>query len=89
MKYSRLGPFACQWSVDRTTVSLSIASLSIGVMLLFTSLSWAQKGESYGEMATPQVRSDKLGMPEHLRNYVVDGKLRLSLQDASRPYAGE
>ena len=29
-----------------------------------------------------QVRSDKLGAPEHLRNYVVDGKLRLSLRDA-------
>jgi outer membrane protein TolC len=42
----------------------------------------AQKGEAYSDFATPQVRSDKLGMPEHLRNYVVDGKLKLSLQDA-------
>ena len=43
---------------------------------------WAQKGESYHDMATPQVRSDKLGAPEHLRTYVVDGKLTLSLRDA-------
>jgi len=42
----------------------------------------AQKDESYGDLMTPQVRSDKLGAPEHLRTYVVDGKLRLSLRDA-------
>jgi outer membrane protein len=54
-------------------------------LLLTASLdptSWAQKGESYGDMATPQVRSDKLAAPEHLRNYVVEGKLTLSLRDA-------
>ncbi len=44
--------------------------------------SWAQKGEGYGDLMTPQVRSDKLGAPEHLRSYIVDGKLRLSLRDA-------
>jgi len=43
---------------------------------------WAQKGEGYGDLMTPQVRSDKLGMPEHLRHYLVDGKLLLSLRDA-------
>src|SRR5580704_15751566 len=43
---------------------------------------WAQKGESYGNLMTPAVQSDKLGAPAHLRNYVVEGKLRLSLQDA-------
>jgi outer membrane protein TolC len=43
---------------------------------------WAQQGEGYHDLATPQVRSEKLPMPEHLRSYVVDGKLRLSLQDA-------
>jgi outer membrane protein len=42
----------------------------------------AQKGESYHDLLTPQVKSDKLPMPEHLRNYVVEGKLRLSLRDA-------
>ncbi len=43
---------------------------------------FAQKGERYGDLMTPQTRSDKLSMPEHLRNYVVEGKLRLSLRDA-------
>src|SRR5579864_2205254 len=42
----------------------------------------AQKDESYGNLMTPQLRSDKLGAPEHLRGYVVDGKLRLGLRDA-------
>src|SRR5215470_14288459 len=42
----------------------------------------AQQDESYGELLTPQVRSDKLGAPQHLRIYVVEGKLRLSLRDA-------
>ena len=42
----------------------------------------AQKGEGYGDFMTAQTKSDKLGMPEHLRNYVVDGKLHLSLRDA-------
>ena len=47
----------------------------------FGSLSLAQ-GERYRDYATAQVKSNKLGTPEHLKNYVVDGKLRLSLQDA-------
>ncbi len=42
----------------------------------------AQTGERYRDMATPQIRSGKIAGPEHLRNYVVDGKLRLSLRDA-------
>src|SRR4029077_4124486 len=42
----------------------------------------AQKDEGYGALMTPQLRSDKLGAPEHLRGYVVDGKLRLGLRDA-------
>ena len=66
MKYSRLGTFR----------------LSSDAFVLHLRACWAQKGESYSDMATPQVRSDKLGMPEHLRNYVVDGKLKLSLRDA-------
>ncbi len=44
--------------------------------------SFAQKGEGYGDLMTPQVQSDKLGAPEHLRSYIVDGKLQLSLRDA-------
>jgi outer membrane protein len=42
----------------------------------------AQNGESYRGLLTPQVASDKLPGPQHLRDYVSDGKLRLSLQDA-------
>jgi outer membrane protein len=42
---------------------------------------WAQN-ETYSNYATPQIRSDKLGAPQHLRTYVVEGKLRLSLRDA-------
>lgn len=56
--------------------------LSACLFLLFTLPSWAQKGEGYVDLLTPQVRSDKLGAPEHLRNYLVDGKLRLGLRDA-------
>src|SRR5579872_5465708 len=43
---------------------------------------WAQTGEGYGDLMTAQVRSEQLGPPEHIRNYVIDGKLRLSLRDA-------
>jgi outer membrane protein TolC len=66
MKYSRLWISAC---------------LILLFILRYTA-SWAQKGEGYGDLLTPQVRSDKLDSPEHLRNYVLDGKLRLSLRDA-------
>src|SRR5580765_5340778 len=55
------------------------------VVCLLASLSLpmrAQKDEGARALMTPQLRSDKLGAPEHLRTYVVDGKLRLSLRDA-------
>jgi len=42
----------------------------------------AQKGEGYSDFMTPQIHSDKLGAPQHLRDYVLDGKLRLGLRDA-------
>jgi outer membrane protein len=42
----------------------------------------AQKDEGYSALMTHQLRSDKLGAPQHLRGYVVDSKLRLSLRDA-------
>ena len=50
--------------------------------ILFTPPSWAQQHEGYRDFAAPQVRSDKLVAPEHLRNHVTEGKLRLSLRDA-------
>src|SRR5438552_2852144 len=49
---------------------------------LFLQPSPAQQREGYRDLATLQVRTDKLAPPEHLRNYVVDGKLTLSLRDA-------
>lgn len=52
------------------------------VTLLLHVAGWAQQSERYRDMATPQLRSDKLAPPEHLRDYVVEGKLRLSLRDA-------
>jgi outer membrane protein len=66
MKYSRLRLLAC----------LLLA------LILFIPTCWAQQHEGYRDYATAQVRSDKLGAPEHLRNYVTDGKLRLGLRDA-------
>ncbi len=42
----------------------------------------AQTGESYQDLTTSQIRSNKLGTPEGLRSFIVDGKLRLSLRDA-------
>ena len=43
---------------------------------------WSQQHEGNSDLATTQVRSDKLAPPEHLRSYVAEGKLRLSLRDA-------
>ena len=57
--------------------------LALSVCLLLGALPcWAQKHEGFGDFATPQVRADKLAAPERLRDYVVEGKLRLSLRDA-------
>jgi outer membrane protein len=66
MKYSRLRLLACL----------------LLVLIPFLPTCWAQQHEGYRDYATAQVRSDKLGAPEHLRNYVTDGKLRLGLRDA-------
>ena len=57
-------------------------ALVVCLLVVFTLPGWAQKGESYGALLTPQVRSGKLTTPETLRTYVVDGKLRLGLRDA-------
>jgi len=42
----------------------------------------AQSKENYRGMMTPQTRSARLLPPEHLKDYVKDGKLSLSLRDA-------
>jgi hypothetical protein len=44
--------------------------------------SHAQSSESYRGMLTARVRADKLPPPQHLQDYVKDGKLTLSLRDA-------
>src|SRR5271169_1883498 len=61
---------------------MKYSRLGLFVFLLPTLPGWAQQHEGYRDFATAQVRSDKLGAPEHLRSYVTEGKLRLSLQDA-------
>jgi outer membrane protein len=42
----------------------------------------AQTPETYRGLASKQMLSNKLPPPEHLRDYLADGKLRLSLHDA-------
>jgi outer membrane protein TolC len=42
----------------------------------------AQAPETYRDMATKAIRAGKLSPPEHLKDYVKDGKLTLSLHDA-------
>jgi hypothetical protein len=42
----------------------------------------AQSPESYRGMLTARVRADKLPPPQHLKDYVKDGKLSLGLRDA-------
>ncbi len=63
--------------------------LLASLLLMFSLPCWAHNGESYRDFATPQVRSDQLAAPEHLRNYVVEGKLRLSSARCGRAGAGE
>jgi outer membrane protein TolC len=52
--------------------------------LLLTSMVSArgETGENFRSMLTEAVRSAKLPEPQHLRDYVSEGKLRLSLNDA-------
>ena len=56
--------------------------LCIGLLTLIASPLFAQTPESYRGMATQNLRSAKLSPPEHLRDYVKDGQLTLSLHDA-------
>lgn len=44
----------------------------------------AQSPESYSALLTKRVKAGKLSPPAHVQDYVVDGKLRLRLQDAVR-----
>jgi outer membrane protein len=58
--------------------------LPLVILLVPNPCTWAQQREGYHDLVTSRVRSDKLSIPEHLRNYLAEGKLRLSLQDAVR-----
>ncbi len=61
-------------------------SCRLGACFLLLSLSIlparAQSRESYRGLLTSQIASGKLPGPQHLRDYVSDGKLHLSLRDA-------
>jgi outer membrane protein TolC len=61
-------------------------SFRVALALLFALTAslpaWAQSAESYRGMLTARVRSDKLPPPQHLADYVKDGKLSLGLRDA-------
>ncbi|HXS77176.1 MAG TPA: TolC family protein [Terracidiphilus sp.] len=61
-------------------------SLRLGLFLLLglTGLckGQAQSHENYHSLLTPGVRSGKLSSPEHLKAYLQDGKIRISLRDA-------
>lgn len=59
----------------------SVMGVAICFLLVFVFPLCAQN-EGYRDYATPQIRSGKLELPQHLRSYVIEGKLRLSLRDA-------
>ncbi len=64
--------------MNRSSLALSVCFF----VLLSIPPGWAQQHEGYRDFATAQVRSAQLAPPEHLRNYVAEGHLRLSLRDA-------
>jgi outer membrane protein len=61
---------------------MKVICLGLFSFLLLIAGSHAQAPESYQGLLTSQVRSGKMVSPEHLRAYIKEGKLSLSLQDA-------
>jgi outer membrane protein len=63
---------------------MGLFRLAIICLLLWVAIpaANAQSSESYSALLTRQVKSGKLSPPTHVQDYVVDGKLRLRLQDA-------
>jgi outer membrane protein len=59
----------------------SVMGVAICFLLVFVFPLCAQN-EGYRDYAIPQIRSGKMELPQHLRSYVIEGKLRLSLRDA-------
>jgi HAE1 family hydrophobic/amphiphilic exporter-1 len=58
---------------------------SLGLLLIACSVASsasAQTSESYRGLLTARVRSAKLSPSDHFKDYIEDGKLRLSLRDA-------
>ncbi len=45
-------------------------------------VAWAQSGENYHDLLTARVRSQSLQPSSHLKAYIQNGKIRLSLRDA-------
>lgn len=57
--------------------------LNFCVLLIACSFTaFGQSRENYRSFLTAQVRSPRTATPQHLHDYVLDGKLRLSLHDA-------
>jgi outer membrane protein len=63
-------------------MSCSRLALFACLLLILASPAWGQNHERYKDMASARAVSGKLSSPARLRTLVVDGKLRLSLQDA-------
>lgn len=63
-------------------MKLFYVAFSMLFLTLTISAAFAQSPESYRGLLTPQVRTGKMAPPEHLKDYVKDGKLTLSLHDA-------
>ena len=62
-------------------MKIRVAGLCLLVLSSLLS-AWGQSHENYRTFLTQRVRSPKLPGPQHLRDYVHDGKLQLSLHDA-------
>jgi outer membrane protein TolC len=64
------------WMIFNRIASVAFLALAAALSTL------AQSPESYRGMLTQRVRADKLPPPAHLKEYVQDGKLTLTLRDA-------
>jgi outer membrane protein TolC len=72
------------WSIKMVFSRVRILCLLLVIALLARAPlpGAAQSRESYSALLTPQVKSGKLTPPQHLREFVKDGKLSLRLRDA-------
>src|ERR1700731_2305663 len=63
---------------------MKVLNLGLIALSLLTSSSpaLAQTPESYRGLLAPEIRSGKMQSPDHLKDYIKDGKLSLSLRDA-------